>query len=109
MAIKSNLTINQGTTFSSEINVSDDNGNVMDLTGYTSEAQMRKFYTSNTSYDFAASIFLNDGVVELSMTANATLNIPAGRYVYDCNLISPSGEVTRLVEGIVTVTPGVTR
>ena len=109
MAIKSNHLINQGTTFSTEIDVSDDNGNVMDLSGYSAEAQMRKYYTSNTSYDFTASVYINDGIVELAMSANTTASIPAGRYVYDCNLISPSGEVTRLIEGIVTVSPGVTR
>ena len=45
----------------------------------------------------------------LSMSANTTNSIAAGRYVYDCELTDSNGIVSRLVEGIVTVTPGVTR
>jgi hypothetical protein len=43
------------------------------------------------------------------MSANVTNNIAAGRYVYDCELNDGNGTISRLVEGIVTVTPGVTR
>ena len=43
------------------------------------------------------------------MTANATANVVAGRYVYDVELVDGGGVVTRLLEGIVTVTPQVTK
>lgn len=109
MAIKANIVIDQGTTFQTSINVTDVNDNAVNLTGYTAVAQMRKHYTSPTSYAFTTAISPIGGVVTLSMTANTTNNIVAGRYVYDCELTDSSGSVSRLVEGIVTVTPGVTR
>jgi len=109
MAIKANLDIDQGSTFQTTINVTDDNDEVVDLTGYTGVAQMRKHYTSSTSYSFTVSISPSIGTVTLAMTANATANVVAGRYVYDCELTDTNGAVTRLIEGIATVTPQVTR
>ena len=108
MAIKANLIIDQGTSYSTTVNVTDDDDNPVDLTGYTGAAQMRKHYTSITSYAFTVAVDAA-GTVTLSMTANATNAIPYGRYVYDCELTDHSGTKSRLVEGIVTISPQVTR
>jgi hypothetical protein len=48
------------------------------------------------------------GYISLTMTANTTANITAGRYVYDVEVTSNTGIVTRVKEGIVTVTPNAT-
>lgn len=110
MAIKANLLIDQGADYLTTFDVTDDNGDILDLTAYTGTAQMRKHYTSTTYYSFTVGINVADGVVSLSMSANTTDNIPAGRYVYDCELLDTSNSKrSRLVEGIVTVTPQVTR
>lgn len=109
MALKANIVIDQGTTFQTSINVTDDNNDVVDLTGYSAVAQMRKHYTSSNATSFTTSISPSLGIVTLSMNANTTNTITPGRYVYDCELTDTNGAVTRLVEGIVTVTPGVTR
>ena len=109
MALKANLVIDQGTTFQTSINVTDDNENPIDLSTYSVAAQMRKHFSSTNAYDFQATISPELGIVTLAMGANNTGIIPAGRCVYDCELTDQNGGVTRLVEGIVTVTPGVTR
>lgn len=109
MAIKANIVIDQGTTFQTTINVTDENDEIVNLTGYTGAAQLRKHFTSTTSYAFTVSISPTIGTVTLSMTANATANVVGGRYVYDCELTDTNGAVTRLIEGIATVTPQVTR
>lgn len=107
MALKANITIDQGTDFATSIDVTDDNGDPTDLSGFTGAAQMRKHYTSSNSFSF--SVAVANGSVTLSMNSATTANITAGRYVYDCELTSGSNVVTRIVEGIVTVTPQVTR
>ena len=107
MAEKANITIDQGTDFSTSLDVTDDNGDPTDLSGFTGAAQMRKHYTSSNSYAFTVAIA--NGSVTLSMNAATTGSITNGRYVYDCELTSGSNVVTRIVEGIVTVTPQVTR
>lgn len=109
MAIKANIVIDQGSTWQTSINVTDDNEVAINLTGYTAAAQMRKHYTSTNAYSFTTSISPSLGIVTLSMSANTSASIPAGRYVYDCELTDTTGKITRLVEGIVTITPGVTR
>ena len=109
MAIKTNIVIDQGTTFQTSINVTDSEEVAVDLTGYSASAQMRKHYTSSNAFSFTTSISPSLGIVTLSMTANVTNTIAPGRYMYDCELTDTNGAVTRLVEGIVTVTPGVTR
>lgn len=109
MAIKANIVIDQGSTFQTSINVTDENDDVVDLTGYTAAAQMRKHYTSSNATSFSTNISPSIGVVTLSMTANTTNLLVPGRYMYDCELTDSNGLVTRLVEGIVTVTPGITR
>jgi hypothetical protein len=45
----------------------------------------------------------------MSMTASATGAIEEAIYVYDLEIVSGSGTVTRLLEGEVTVNPEVTR
>ena len=109
MALKANITIDQGTSFATTIDVTDEDGNIVDLTGFTGAAQMRKHYTSSAQTAFTVSISALAGEVTLAMSANLTNNVAAGRYVYDCELTDTVGTVSRLVEGIVTVTPGVTR
>ena len=107
MAVKSNITIDQGTDFRVTINVTDANNSPIALGGYTGKAQFRKHYTSLNSYDFDVS--LANGAVTLSLSSNTTNSVNPGRYVYDCELTSTTGVKSRIVEGIVTVSPQVTK
>jgi len=110
LAIKANILIDQGADFETSINVTDDNGDIIDLTGYTGSAQMRKYYTSSTSYPFIVTISAAEGKVTLSMPASNSAVISSGRFVYDCEIVyTSSNVVSRLVEGIATITPQVTR
>jgi hypothetical protein len=109
MATKANIVVDQGTTFSTTISLTDDNGDPIDLTGYTGRSQMRKHYTSSNSQSFTVSLNSTEGTVALSLTAAQTANLTAGRYVYDVEVVSGANVVSRIIEGIVTVTPEVTR
>ena len=108
MAQKVNIVIDQGTTFNTTFTIEDDTGTPIDFTTYSANSQMRKSYTSSTAYTFDTSLASN-GVITLSMSANTTGNITAGRYLYDLEVQDGSGIRSRLVEGIVTVTPQITR
>lgn len=109
MATKANLVIDQGTTFSADLTLTDDNGDMLQLGGYTANSQMRKWYTSaNPAAIFTTSINTTSSVITLSLTDTQTNNLTAGRYVYDVE-INNGSTISRIVEGIVTVTPQVTR
>jgi hypothetical protein len=106
---RSNITINQGADASFIYTVTDDNDNILDLNSYTGAAQMRKHYSSLNAHSFSVSIDGNNGVVSITMNAATTGAITYGRYVYDCEITSNTGTVTRIVEGIATVNPQVTK
>lgn len=108
MAQKVNIVLDQGTTFSTTYEFTDDNGDPIDFSVYTGAAQMRKSYTTSTYYPFTVGLG-NTGIISLSMSPANTSLITAGRYVYDLEVTDQSGVTSRLVEGIVTVTPQVTR
>lgn len=109
MATKANLVIDQGATYSTDLTLLDENGDPITLEGYTVNSQIRKWYTSSTvSANFVTNVKEDTGVVTLSLSAEQTANLVAGRYVYDVEL-SSGPTISRIVEGIVTVTPNVTR
>jgi hypothetical protein len=109
MAIKANLIIDQGTDFSTSINLTDDDGEVINLTGYTANGQIRKIHSSSNAVTFTITLEANVGVVTLSLTDTQTANMTPGRFVYDVILTDTSSVTSRIVEGVVNLTPRVTR
>jgi|688.fasta_scaffold1547727_1 hypothetical protein len=109
MATKANLVIDQGATWNSTVTLTDPDGNYIDLSSYTGAAQMRKHYTSSTATAFTVQLGGANGTITLSLSANATGNVSAGRYLYDVELTDSSGTISRVFEGSVTVNPNVTR
>lgn len=104
------LSIEQGTTFSTTINVNESDGTAKDLANYSARSQMRKSYYSSSAKDFTmVKTDSAGGEITMSMTAANTSNLTPGRWVYDVELEDSGGTVTRIFEGIVVVMPGVTR
>lgn len=109
MATKANLFIDQGTTYSTTISIANMDDEAIDLSNYSGAAQIRKHYTSSNSVNFGVSIDGATGDLTLSLTAAQTSGMQPGRYVYDVEITDSANVVSRIVEGIVTINPGVTR
>jgi hypothetical protein len=110
MAAKANIVVDQGTTFSTYLALTDQNENIVDLTGSSARGQIRKWYTSNSYVTFTITIpNPNTGYILVALTANTTAAMDSGRYVYDIETVDTANAVTRVLEGIVTVTPEVTK
>ena len=111
MAAIANLTVDQGTSFTSDVTVKDANGNAFDLTGYTANAKMAKGFASTrtrTTITTTVAADATTGVVTLSLSSTVTAGLDAERYVYDLEITqTSSGNVTRVIEGIITVRPQV--
>jgi len=105
-----NFTLDQGSTFSRQLTV-EDNNTAMDLSGYTGRMQMRSTHDSSTiALSFTVTIAnAAAGKLNISASATSTAGITEGIYVYDLEIESSAGTVTRLMEGNITVTPEVTR
>ena len=111
MAVLLNLSVDQGADFSAEIIVQDSSGTVANLTGYTGAGQIRKTYSSTTATNFVVTIVsVTQGVLSIALSNSVTNGMKAGRYVYDVEITKTSnGEKTRVVEGQITINPGVTQ
>ena len=108
----SNLVIHTYTDFEQTFLLEDSTTNSsLNLTGYSACAQMKRYESSLKAADFTVS-FGNDrttGRVTISMDDTATANLKAGKYFYDLLLNSPTGTITRAVEGTVLVKKSITR
>jgi hypothetical protein len=111
MAIYTNISIDQGSDYMNEITVEDSAGNDADLTGFIATGQIRKTYSSSTAYDFVCTIpYPVQGIIQIKLPNTVTNVMKPGRYVYDIEVrIGAAGDITRVVEGQVEITPGVTR
>jgi hypothetical protein len=110
MAEYAELTIEQNADFTTTITVDDGTGAAQNLTSYTAAAQMRKSYYSLTANNFTVAISnAANGEITMTMTAANTANLTPGRMVYDLLITSPTSVKTRVVEGIATILPSVTR
>lgn len=86
----------------------------VDLSGYTARLQARPSARSaDIALDLATGSGITlggqDGTVTLTLSATQTAALSPGKYLYDLELESAGGEVTRLVQGTLTVSPEVTR
>ena len=111
---KYNMVCPQGSTFNQELTYTINAANV-NLSGYTARMQIREKHTSTTSLlDLTTEnggIMLggSSGTISINIAASTTTGFIPKEYVYDLELISSGGVVTRLIEGKFIVTPEVTR
>lgn len=106
------LYMDQGSTFRNVINLTDDLTNEsMNVSGYTVRSQMRRsYYSANASATIVCSVTdAANGEITMSLAASNTSNIRAGRYLFDLETVDRGGVVSRVLEGIITVTPEITR
>ena len=87
----------------------------VNLTGYSARMMLRTSYSAGsptlslTSPSGGLVITPLTGTVTVTMTAAQTAALAAGDYVYDLEVVSGGGEVTRILDGIARVTPEATK
>ena len=107
MAARSvNLTVEQGTDFTTTFTIKNPDGTVLPLTGYTATAKIGKHPSASSTTDFSVSITAASGKVTLTLTNSVTADLEPGRYYYDVVIESSGGSITRVIEGMVLVTAG---
>lgn len=112
MAAYVELYMDQGANFRNVVNLTDDITNAsINLVNYSVRSQMRRsYYSANPTANIVCSISdSSNGEITMTMTSANTANIKAGRYLFDLETEDDNGFVTRVLEGIITVTPQVTR
>ena len=122
MAGRYDIDCEKGATFRRVITWGDENESPINLTGFSARMQVREAFTSSTTVasltNANGKITLGGatGQVTIQLTASDTAALPVSTTfgdawvgVYDLELVAPSGDVTRLLEGQFVVTPEVTR
>ena len=103
--------LEQGASFNAQLTLTDDYGARYDLTNYTISSRAKKSYTT-ANVAFVFSSYITDptnGIISLSLDASVTANVPYGKYVYDVIIQeSTTNLITRVLEGQIYVSPGVT-
>jgi hypothetical protein len=110
-AAYSDLFMEQGADFSTSLTLDDVYGNLYDLNNYIAGGQMKKsYYSLSPTANLIVTIpNTTQGIIVLSLDAANTSNIMPGRYVYDVLMRDTANNVTtRIIEGIVNVSPQVT-
>lgn len=120
-----NFTCEQGSTFTRLIEleepdiVADPTGETyvpMNIAGYTARMQVRRTLESNTTLVYLTTenggLTVNPTEPEnqllISMSDSVTASITMSG-VYDLEVISPEGTVSRILQGVFTLSPEVTR
>lgn len=110
MARYLDFSLDQGATLSQKVNYIDSNKANISLAGYDVRAQLRRSYYSANAVSITATVSdAAEGEITLSLAANVTAGLKPGRWIYDVEANTASdASVIRVVEGVVTVMPGVT-
>ena len=111
---KHNFYVYRGATFSEQIEWKDESGTPVNLNGFTARMHMRETleaadpFLTLTTENGGISLGGVAGTIELLASATETTAITATSGVYDLELVS-GANVTRLLEGLVIISPEVTR
>jgi len=114
-AANNNFIIDQGADWYTTVVYKDSSGTAINLTGYTAALQIRDTYADSTTALSLTSpsggivITGATGTIAIHATATQTAAIAAGNYVYDLEITSAGGIITRLIQGKISLSPQVTR
>ena len=115
MAQNYSFVIDQGADWYLNLDYKDSAGAAINLTGYTASMQFRLTVSSTTS---ALTLTSSSGIVITGATGNLAIHATAAqtaaledsaKYDYDLEITSPSGVVTRLIQGVASVSSQITR
>lgn len=114
-AAQSDLEIEKGTTFKYSLAYLNSDDTPILLNGFTAKMQIR---TKHASAATLAEYTTENGIITISPAeGKISIKVPATETnsytwvdgVYDLVIISPQGEVTRLLMGTISVSPNVTK
>lgn len=107
--------IEQGANFTQTLRRKTEDGQLINLTGYTARMQIRAtqaapaFLLELTTENNRITIDGPNALITLKLNATETADIDWSKGVYDLELITPAGDVERILQGNVVISKEVTR
>jgi len=103
--------VDSGSTWIVNITWTDNNKVPIDLTGYIGRMYLKRNYNTPIAFQITTDnlrLTLGNGTIYWNISDELTSTL-SGSYIYDLELQSYQGEVTRLFEGSVVFSPEVTK
>ncbi len=112
-----NFEMNQGSDYTFPLRLQDSTGTAIQLGGYSARMQVRRTAGACALVDELAStgdeprisIEAEEGRMTLRFPNSITEKYPVASLVYDVEIKSQSGEITRILQGTISVSAEVTR
>ncbi len=110
-----NITIEQGAEFLLELTWNDEDGDPIDITGWSAALMVRQNYADATplvsisSATSAITLGGTAGTIAIDIPAATTATLTSGVCGYDLKMTDPTGKPLRLIQGSATISPAVTR
>lgn len=110
-ASQQNLVIDQGADYYRTFTITSSDTNLpSDLTGYVFAGQIRRSVTATANVAFTVGIVEAVlGQAYLSLSNADTMLLVDTKYVYDIEITSVTNKKSRILEGMITINPNVTR
>ena len=112
MTTQANLYVNKGTDFAIDLEVSYslNAGEAFVMSNKSFYSSFRKHHSSVVVANAAVTILSSaNNIIEFAIPGETTENIDAGNYVYDIIMVNPSGDKTKILEGLLKIVPTVTQ
>jgi len=106
MSTRVNLYLDQGTDYRTTIELFDGDNDELAIDTYTFYSDIRKMYSSTKAASFTMEQANND--LTLVLSANTTSSLTPGKYEYDVLMRKSSGELSKIVEGLIFIVPTMT-
>lgn len=112
-----NFSLNQGSDYVIPLRLQDAAGTPLNLAGYSAQMQIRRTAGACQTIDDLSSegesprikIDAEAGKITLNFSHEITEKWPSGSMVYDIEITSPAGQITRILQGNISVSAEVTR
>jgi hypothetical protein len=103
-----NLSIEQGSSWELQMAIDSSVGVDLNITDYTFDAKIARSYYDDTPVSMAVSVVNSaTGAIKISLSPAQTAALDAAiEYIYNVDMTSGGGTVTRLMEGRATISPG---
>ena len=104
-----NYTLEKGTDFETEIDLTEDDGSPLNLVNYLGSAKIRKYSTSPKFKAFTITfIDRQQGRIKISLSNTQTSGLEAGRNYYYMFLTDGNGKIKKVIEGNIIVNESAT-
>ena len=106
MSSQLNIYIDQSTDFRLTVELFDDNDLDLPIANYTFYGDLRKLYSTKRAAEFEFEKSNND--ITLLLSSDITSQLTPGKYQYDVIMKKPTGELSKIVDGLAFVISTIT-